>query len=435
MAPSASAIDILILSNGPGELATWVLPVVRELRNRLGEDRQRLRLSVVLSPCPHASGQEAKIALDYAEVDRVQGPAQFGRFLLLGQTHDYRTGQPWDWRERGVVLFLGGDPFFPVVIGRRLGYRTVVYAEWEARWQGWIDAFGVMNAKLLRNAKYPERLTVVGDLIAEAAGFTSDGSSAVQTALDLKPQTLLIGLLPGSKPAKLAQGVPLMLAVADRIAQQLPQARFVVPVAPSQSPQSLARFAQSERNPALALIGGTAGSLVQHGQGWALKTTAGTEVDLWTPSPAYDLLTRCHLCITTVGANTAELGALAVPMLVVVPTNQLDAMRAWGGLPGLLANLPGLGRWLAKLINRLALWAIRRRGGLLAWPNLWAGEQIVPELVGRLSPTVVSDYALELLNQPERLAQMRQRLRQVRGEPGAAGKLVDLIVAQLAARP
>jgi hypothetical protein len=38
--------DILILSNGPGELLTWVRPVVLELRQQLPQ----ARLSLVLSP-------------------------------------------------------------------------------------------------------------------------------------------------------------------------------------------------------------------------------------------------------------------------------------------------------------------------------------------------------------------------------------------------
>ncbi|MBD2099470.1 lipid-A-disaccharide synthase [Leptolyngbya sp. FACHB-261] len=427
----SSPVDILILSNGPGELATWVQPVVRELRQQLGQDRQQVRVSVVLSPCPHASGQEAKIALGYAEVDRVQGPEHFVSFLLLGRTRDCLTGKPWSWRKQGVVLFLGGDQFFTLVVARRLGYRSVVYAEWEARWQGWIDAFGVMSAKVLRKAQYPERLTVVGDLIAEAANLNPELEADVQNGLALQPDAELIGLLPGSKPAKLAQGVPLMLAVADQIVQTHPKARFVIPVAPSLQPESLAHFAHAKRNPAMALIGGTSGKLIAQGSGLAFETAAGNRVDLWTGSPAYALLSQCRLCITTVGANTAELGALAVPMLVVVPTNQLDAMRAWDGLPGLLANLPVIGTWFAKLINRLMLRALRRRQGLLAWPNIWAGEPIVPELLGHLTPELVSQHALQLLNDPTQLSQIRERLRQVRGEPGAAHKLVNLVVAQL----
>ncbi len=69
--------DILILSNGPGELATWVRPVVKALREQLGDDRSAVRISVVLSPCPNASGKEAEIAQSYPEVDRVQGAGNF----------------------------------------------------------------------------------------------------------------------------------------------------------------------------------------------------------------------------------------------------------------------------------------------------------------------------------------------------------------------
>ncbi len=136
-------VDILILSNGPGEVTTWVRPVVRALRQQFGDDRNQVRISVVLSPCSNASGKEAAIALSYPEVDRVQAAEHFWQFLLWGKTIDN-----WDWRSRGVVVFLGGDQIFPVVIGKKLGYRTVVYAEWEARWHNWIDRFGVMKPEV-----------------------------------------------------------------------------------------------------------------------------------------------------------------------------------------------------------------------------------------------------------------------------------------------
>jgi lipid-A-disaccharide synthase len=54
-----SPVDILILSNGPGEVTTWVRPVVKALRAELGNDRLQVRISVILSPCPHASGKES----------------------------------------------------------------------------------------------------------------------------------------------------------------------------------------------------------------------------------------------------------------------------------------------------------------------------------------------------------------------------------------
>jgi lipid-A-disaccharide synthase len=421
----SSAVDILILSNGPGELATWVKPVVRELRQQLGDDRAQVRISVVLSPCVNASGQEATIARCYPEVDRVQAASHFFPFLLWG-----KTAENWDWRSQGVVLFLGGDQFFPVLIGKRLGYRTVIYAEWEARWHRWIDRFGVMNAQVYDRIppQFATKFTIVGDLMAEAAS----SSPFPLPAPSLSSPHPLIGLLPGSKPMKLSLGVPLCLAIAEQIHQTHPEIRFVIPVAPTLDLPGLANFANPAQNPTIAqLHWGQAELVMPHPSENLphLKTPSGLQVELWTAFPAYEVLTQCALCLTTIGANTAELGALAVPMIVLLPTQQLEIMRAWDGLPGLLVNLPGVGRWFAKLINRLAL----RRIGLLAWPNIWAQAEIVPELVGQLQPAEVAAQVLKLLAHPEQLQQMSSRLRQARGEPGAAAKLVQIVVEELKA--
>ena len=423
MFDSSHPIDILILSNGPGELATWVKPVVRSLRQILGDDRALVRISVVLSPCPNASGQEADIALSYPEVDRVQAAKAFYPFLLRGKTPEH-----WDWRDRGVVLFLGGDQFFSVVLGKRLGYRTVTYAEWEARWHRWIDRFGVMRSEIVDRApkQQAHKLTIVGDLMAEVAHYQKEPSN-------VQPSEL-IGVLPGSKPAKLAQGVPFLLAIAELIWHDRPQARFVIPVAPTLNLQTLSRFADPQQNPILPLVEGVSAELVlptSVTERPYLETQSGLRVELWQNQtervPVYSLLAQCDLCLTTIGANTAELGALAVPMIVVVPTQQLDAMRAWDGIPGLLANLPGVGSSVAKLIN----WIYLQRIGLLSWPNKWANEEIVPELVGRLQPKVVADLALDFLSHPEKLQQMRDKLRKVRGEPGAANKLAQIVREEL----
>jgi lipid-A-disaccharide synthase len=236
----------------------------------------------------------------------------------------------------------------------------------------------------------------------------------------------LIGLLPGSKPAKLAQGVPLALAIAAQVQQARPQTRFVIPVAPTLDLPNLARFADPLQNPVLLQFGAVAAVLKQEAEQVYLQTQEGLRIDLWTEVPAYGLLAECDLCLTTIGANTAELGALAVPMIVLMPTQQLDAMRAWDGLPGLLANLPGLGSLLAKLINSWFLYQNRHRKRFFAWPNIWANRAIVPELLGELQPAEVAAIVIDWLDHPEQLTQIRQELRQVRGEPGAAQKLVNI---------
>ncbi|MCG6138477.1 MAG: lipid-A-disaccharide synthase [Nostoc sp. LLA-1] len=403
-------VDILILSNGPGEITTWVRPVVKALRQKLGDERSQIRISVVLSPCPNASGKEVAIALSYPEVDRVQAAEHFWQFLLWG-----KTWENWDWRDRGVVVFLGGDQIFPVVIGKKLGYRTVVYAEWDARWHNWIDRFGVMQAKVSEKVspKYAHKFTVVGDLMMEAQTISTENATF---------NTEIIGLLPGSKAAKLSQGVPLCLAVAEYIHAKRPQTKFVIPVAPTLDLPTLASFADPEKNPFVQVFGSSPAVLVESDIP-VLKTETGLCVELCRENPAHELLSHCSICLTTVGANTAELGALAVPMIVVIPTQQLDAMRSWDGLPGLLANLPGVGSTFAKAINWLAL----SRKGLLAWPNIWAKAEIVPELVGKLQPQDVAEMFLDFLTHPEKLDDMRNKLRSARGESGAAQKLAILV--------
>ena len=412
-------VDILILSNGPGEVTTWVRPVVKALRQQLGNDRSVVRISVVLAPCLNASGKETAITNSYPEVDRVQGPEHFWQFLLWG-----KTWENWDWRSHGVVIFLGGDQIFPVIIGKKLGYRTVVYAEWDARWHNLIDRFAVMKAEVAKDVaqKYAHKFTVVGDLMLEASSHSSSTN-------DKRQITELIGILPGSKAAKLTQGVPLMLAIAEYIHSQRPQTKFVIPVAPTLDLQTLASFADVEKNHFVGTFGFTGASLIvpDDGSPAILKTDTDLTVELSQENPAYDLLSQCCICLTTVGANTAELGALAVPMIVLLPTQQLDAMRSWDGLPGLLANLPGLGTTFAKLIN----WFFLRRKGLLAWPNIWAQEEVVPELVGKLEAPEVGEMVLDLLAHPEKLEAMQAKLRHIRGESGAADKLASLVKEEL----
>lgn len=417
--------DILILSNGPGELATWVRPVVQKLRQIVGNDPSQVRISVVLSPCPNASGKETEIARSYPEVNRVQSPEHFFDFLLWG-----KTAENWDWRDRGVVLFLGGDQFYTVIIGKKLGYRTVVYAEWEARWHNWIDRFGVMKPELVAKIpdKFTHKFTVVGDLMAEVGNLETEKSPHSQFPIP-NSSTELIGLLPGSKAAKLTQGVPLGLAIAEHIYAQNPQTRFGIFVAPTLDIQKLARFADPQQNPAIEKLGWGSAELVIPPQSEIpfLKTKSGLQVELFTQSPAYNLLSQCRICLTTVGANTAELGALAVPMLVLIPTQQLDAMRSWDGLPGLLANMPLLGSLFAKSIN----WLVLRNKRLFAWPNIWAKKEIVPEFVGKLVPEDIAQVVFNYLNHPEELEQMRSSLRAVRGAPGAAQKLAQIVWEEL----
>ena len=409
-------VDILILSNGPGEITTWVRPVVQALRQYFHENGDRLRISVMLSPCPHAMGKEAAVAKAYPEVDRVQSSDYFWDFLLWGNTADH-----WDWYKKGVVVFLGGDQFFPLIIGKRLGYRTVIYAEWEARWPRWIDAYAVMNDRVRQALpkRWQAKATIVGDLMVDVGQNTA-----------ITPQVAppLIGLLPGSKPHKLTQGVPFTLAIAVEVQKRHPDCQFQLFLAPTVELDQLAQYADPVQNPMVAKMGNISAEVVHPDQGDPyLLTSTGLTITLYRQFPALDALQTLTAALTTVGANTAQLGALAVPMIVLLPTQHLETLRHWDGLPGLLARSPLVEKPLARLINHL----IVSQNRLFAWPNLWAGREIVPELVGHLTPSGVAEKLSLWLDRPEQLQQVRQQLQQVRGKSGAAIAVCEIIAQQL----
>ena len=408
-------VDIVILSNAVGEVVTWVRPVVKALGQNL--DLDSVRISVVLSPCPNSTGQEAAIAKSYPEVDRVQGAENFFPFLLWG-----KTAANWEWYQRGIVVFLGGDQFYTLVIGKRLGYKTLVYAEWDARWYRYLDAFAVMNSNVMAKvpAAYHNKCTVVGDLIADVV-------LEVKSPPKSNDESSIVGFLPGSKRAKLMQGVPLSMAIADALHQTNPDLKFIIPVAPTLDLATLVKYADPEFNPLNHTFDGVSGKLITLENQPYLITNRGTKIQLITQFPAYKFLLQCKLCITTVGANTAELGALAIPAIVLLPTQQLDAMRSWDGIPGILANLPLVGTNFAKLIN----WLILRQNKLFAWPNIWAKREIMPEIVGQIKPIEIAQMTLDFLDNPTELQQIHHLLLQNRGRDGAAKKIVAIILQQL----
>ena len=404
---------IVLVCNGPGELTTWVRPLARRLQAEMPLRPDRLGaptgLQLVLVPCPNATGSEHRVAAGMGLFERIIPAARFWWLLL-------RPRRYGPWPRRGVVVFLGGDQFWTVLLSARLGYRHITYAEWVARWPRWNDSIAAMGpaAADRLGGRWRHRCQVVGDLMA-------DLSESARDEQPLPPGDWL-ALMPGSKRAKLQVGMPFLLETADRLAAIRPTCRFLLPVAPTTSVQELLAYAGSE-NPIASAYSAGEPQLQQSEQGLAFITTSGTRILLIEQQPAHGVLSQCRMALTTVGANTAELGALAVPMIVLVPTQHLHVMQAWDGGIGLLARLPIL-RWLLGMA--LTAWRMRHHG-FLAWPNISAGRLVVPERVGAITPEQIAEEAADWLNQPARLEGMRDDLRSLRGQPGAVAALAGMV--------
>jgi hypothetical protein len=402
-------VGIVLVSNGPGELTTWVRPVAQRLQRRLlaPGSQASLALYLVLVPCPNGTGREHRAAAPWGLFERITPARRFWSLLL-------RPGRFGPWPRQGVVVFLGGDQFWSVLLSARLGYRHLTYAEWVARWPRWNDRIAVMGPQAASRlpARWRSRSRVVGDLMA-------DLSEAARSEQPLPPGEW-VALLPGSKPAKLRVGVPFLLETADRLAARRPHCRFLLPLAPTTTVEELLRQA-GPANPIAARYGAGMPQLSPGGE--ALITRAGTRILLETHSPAHAVLSQCAMALTTVGANTAELAALGVPMLVLVPTQHLQVMQAWDGLAGVLGRLPLL-RWCFGVV--LTIWRLRHRG-YLASPNISAARAVVPERVGPITPAQIAAETADWLASPERLQGLRDDLHSLRGRAGAVAALTDLV--------
>lgn len=135
---------------------------------------------------------------------------------------------------------------------------------------------------------------------------------------------------------------------------------------------------KKENNNLIEQLGNITGELITINKQLYLQTSDGIKIKLITKFPCYEEITQCQLCLTTVGANTAQLGSLTMPMIVLIPTYQLTAMKSWDGILGLLANLPIIGDYFAKLINWIVIQYTVKNKKLYAWPNIWAKKRNCP---------------------------------------------------------
>ena len=184
---------------------------------------------------------------------------------------------------------------------------------------------------------------------------------------------------------------------------------------------------RKKNNSFIEILGYVSGELITFEQELYLQTSGGVKIKLVTEFPCYEQLRQCQICLTTIGANTAQLGSLAIPMIILIPTYQLTAMKSWDGLPGLLANLPLIGDRFATLINKIVINYTLKNNKLYGWPNIWAKKEIVPELIGNLKVAEVGDLTLDFLQNPAKLERVKADLQQVRGESGASVKIANLV--------
>jgi len=414
---SNESAAVVIVSNGPGELATWVKPVldylIKQKSSSINSNAPNYKLILTLVPCPNATGKEFKVANDWQILDLIIPAKHFLKLLLKPSLFG-------KWPKTGVVVFLGGDQFWNILLAKRLGYQSITYAEWIARWPRWNLHIAAMNNEVRNKLpkKFKKKCQVIGDLMADVKNNLSP--------INEMNNKEWIAILPGSKKAKLSIGIPFFLEVADNIKECEKNINLIIPIAPTTELKDFIFF-QSDKNPITKYYSSKIKSIKKIDNSifdYVLETSKNTKIFILNQNSNHNILSQCKLAITTVGANTAELAAINLPMIVVLPTQHLNAMNAWDGIFGIIGKITFINRVQTFLIKRWYL----KNNKFFAWPNIKANKQIIPERVGIISPKDISDEAIYLLNEKNILSEQKINLLKIRGEKGAIEKLSNLIL-------
>jgi len=379
-------VEIVFTGNGPGELAGWVRPVARAMKDVATERGIGLRMTMALTPSQFASGNEAVVLGEWALFDRVLTPADsvklavgVGRFTAAGA---------------GALVHLGGDLWFSARLSRNAGLPACVLAETHhvARRHG---PFALVFAtsqdiasRLIRAGVPREKISVTGDPRADAV--------PPQLPPVSRGGEYIVSFLPSSRDYLFRALVPYFLNIAKQL-HRLEHVRFHMVVSPFLPHEVIdaARLDAQRTFPDLAVT--------------------------WVVNEPWLALGESDFVVTVPGTNTVELAAAGVPFLAIAPEELIDHLRL-EGVANWITRLPVIGRPLKRA---LALRSVRRQR-FIALPNQHAGRLIAPEWIGTWPPDAFIAYLRQLLSDRPRRAHMSRTLRELyAGARGASKRIAE----------
>lgn len=199
-------------------------------------------------------------------------------------------------------------------------------------------------------------------------------------ALDLQNGPHVIGLMPGSRRSEIQRILPIMLRAAANVAQVYPDAEWILPLASGISQERIDACKEGIADiPIIKLLQGE----------------------------TYVAMRAATLMLITSGTATLEAACIGAPMIILYRTSNLN--------------------W--RIIN--ALTSLEHSG----LPNLIAGKTIVPELLqNEFTPDKLTEFTLDLLQNPEKCDAQRAALSAVYqqlGGAGAAERTAQLVLDQI----
>lgn len=391
-------MEVIITANSPGEIAGWTAPVVHELK-RIDPE---VRVTVMILPCAFASGREAETARNVRGVDRVLTVSETLNLILWGKNPGFQ--------EKAVLLHLGGDLFYPVLIKLRIRCSLWAYEWAQTKWDGHFAGYFARDENnrqiLLKRKIKDDKIHTVGDLLVDSVCFRSGEAPAMEPF-----EGLTVTFMPGSRKKEVLGLLPVFTATARLIKERFPETRFIVPVS-----SFINRSVLTDEFP-LSPKENLPGCQVEFDG--RFFSAGGIKIEAVDNS--LSAILASDFIITIPGTSTGEAGTLGKPHLCIVPLNRPEDIP-WVGIVGMLDLLPLIGRPLKR---RLML-EISKTIGLVAQPNLRAGRMITPEIMVYVTPEVIFNAAQPYLADESKRNAVRDDLLSTYGPLcGAAEKIAQ----------
>ncbi len=202
---------LAITSNGPGEFAGWVRPLVASLRHLA----PATEVALFFVPDDYATGREADVARKMFPDGRVIPPRDYLRFAL-GRSVDDAP------RHTDITLYLGGDLMHAARVHARLGGTARAYKFSRRRYAKLFERVYAVDepnlAQLVGWGVPREAIAIVGNLAID--GALGEAAGAFGGAPDdprVPPNSILI--MPGARKNEIASLVPLFLQMCRALAR------------------------------------------------------------------------------------------------------------------------------------------------------------------------------------------------------------------------
>ncbi len=423
-------LDIVITSNSPGEVSTWVKPTVKELKLIYPESI----IHVFLPPCVFASGSEKRVLLKMVEIDRVYDKNEYLKYILLRKNpRGFTPG------EKGIVIFLGGDLFHAVLLGKRLSYPVLAYSEGVFNSSKNIIKYMVPDSrtekKLLKRGATEEKVEIIGNLMLDAIDPVFSRKE-VDQFLNIGDD-FIITLFPGSRLAEVEYMLPFfiegIILLLNKEIEDENNYKILLSRSPFVKEEQLSNifydYLQSHE---------LTGDYIKADKYDILKIYKNIidkngnpkeivlEILVFT-SLQYTLMQITDLALTIPGTNNLELAYFGTAMLVLLPLNKPESIPLEGPL-GLIGQIPILGTTLKRiLVPKMA-----QRFKFVSLINIIADEELVPEIKGVLQPIDLFKEIDYFLKNKQKLKNMAQDLKKAAGSKGAVRELVKIVDKVLA---